>query len=495
VAIALSTVPDGRFIDVNDSFLRMFDFSRESVVNRTAGELGIWENPEDIECVNEILKKQRSICGMECKFRTRSGASRMALVFIERIELSSSPCAIFITHDITDRLGLETQLRKAQKLEAVGQLAAGVAHDFNNLLTVIQGHAELAMMEDNLPAALIKSLETVSTTSRRAANLTRQLLTFSRQQSLQPKPLNLNEVLNDLLKMVKHLLTNDVGLKTNYAAHLPVMRADLTMIEQVVMNLAVNARDAMPQGGTLLIETQSVEIDEAYVQKRAEARPGHFVCLTVRDTGCGMDLATQARIFEPFFTTKEVGKGTGLGLATVYGIVKQHKGWLELTSEVGQGTTFKIFFPGEEAVPGAKAKTAGRDARPGPATVLVVEDEAAVCELVRTILQSAGFRVLHASNAMEAMQLWNEHRGEVDLVFTDMVMPRGMSGRELAANLLALKPDLKIVYTTGYSRDVIGHDLELQEGHNFLPKPHAPPKLIEMIRTRLNSHEPARLEA
>jgi len=485
VAIALSTLPEGRFIDVNDSFLQTFDFSRDMVTDRTATELNIWENADDLTRISAILKEGRAVAGMECRFRTRSGASRVALVFVEKIQLSNATCAIFITHDITDRLSLETQLRQAQKMEAVGRLAAGVAHDFNNLLTVIQGHAQLARARSDVSAAQAKSLDAVSCAAQRATALTKQLLTFSRQQPMQSKPLDLNKTISDLTKMLLLLLHEKIDLKYDFAADLPMICADVTMMEQVVMNLVVNASDAMANGGALMIKTQAVEIDREYVRNNPEARAGRFLCLSVTDTGCGMDPATQARVFEPFFTTKEVGKGTGLGLATVYGIVKQHQGWIELTSEVGKGTTFKIYYVAEAAVSQVeRTQPTGRPARDNE-TILVVEDEEAVGQIVQSSLEQYGYRVLHAANALEALEIYNEESGQIDLVLTDMVMPRGMSGRELAANLKALNPELKIVYTTGYSRQVVGNDMDLREGLNFLPKPHAPGKLIETIRSRL----------
>jgi PAS domain S-box-containing protein len=485
VAIALSTLPEGRFIDVNDSFLQTFDFSREMVIDRTASELSIWENCEDLAKISGILKDGQAVCGMECKFRTRSGESRVALVFVEKIQLSNATCAIFITHDITDRLHLETQLRQAQKMEAVGRLAAGVAHDFNNLLTVIQGHAQLARARTDVSPAQAKSLDAVSSAAQRATALTKQLLTFSRQQPMQSKPLDLNKAINDLTKMLLLLLNEKIDLKYDFAPDLPVICGDVTMMEQVVMNLVVNSSDAMANGGALTIATKGVEIDEEYVRNHPEAHTGHFICLVVTDTGCGMDAATQARVFEPFFTTKAVGKGTGLGLATVYGIVKQHQGWIELTSEVDKGTTFKIYFTAERTV--SQVEPTGPAPRPvrDNETVLVVEDEEAVGQIVQSSLQQHGFRVLRAANALEALQIYNEENGQIDLLLTDMVMPRGMSGSELAANLKALKPELKIVYTTGYSRQVVGQDLDLREGLNFLPKPHAPGKLIETVRSRL----------
>jgi PAS domain S-box-containing protein len=485
VAIALSTLPEGRFIDVNDSFLQTFDFNREMVIDRTASELSIWENAEDLAKISGILKDGQAVCGMECKFRTRSGDSRVALVFVEKIQLSNATCAIFITHDITDRLSLETQLRQAQKMEAVGRLAAGVAHDFNNLLTVIQGHAQLARARTDVSPAQAKSLDAVSSAAQRATALTKQLLTFSRQQPMQSKPVDLNKTISDLTKMLLLLLNEKIDLKYDFAADLPLTRGDVTMLEQVVMNLVVNSSDAMPGGGALTIGTRAVEFDAEYVRNHPEARAGRFLCLTVTDTGIGMDAATQARVFEPFFTTKAVGKGTGLGLATVYGIVKQHQGWIELTSEVDKGTTFKIYFTADQAVNQVeKTETPQRPIR-GNETVLVVEDEDAVGQIVQSSLQENGFRVLRAANALEALQIYNEENGQIDLLLTDMVMPRGMSGSELAANLKALKPELKIVYTTGYSRQVVGTDMDLREGLNFLPKPHAPGKLIETVRSRL----------
>jgi PAS domain S-box-containing protein len=489
VAIALSTLPEGRFIDVNESFLQTFDFSRELVIGRTANELSLWENDEDLARISKVLKDGLAVCGMECKFRTRSGGSRVALVFVEKIELSDATCAIFITHDITDRLNLESQLRQAQKLEAVGRLAAGVAHDFNNLLTVIQGHTQLAMARNDVTPAQSKSLEAVSSAAQRATMLTRQLLTFSRQQPMEANPLELNKAISDLTKMLMLLMNEKVDLKYDFGAGLPMVSADVTMLEQVVINLAVNACDAMPTGGSLTIGTRTVEVDADYVKNVPDSRVGRFVCLAVSDTGFGMDAATQARVFEPFFTTKSVGKGTGLGLATVYGIVKQHQGWIQLTSEVGKGTTFQIFFAAEGTAKtqGQAAATKARPDRPpqGNETVLVVEDEESVSYVVQSGLRAHGFRVLHAANALQAFQIYNEENGQIDLLLTDMVMPRGMSGRELAANLKALKPDLKVVYTTGYSREAIGPDIDLREGLNFLPKPHAPGKLIETVRARL----------
>jgi PAS domain S-box-containing protein len=491
VSIAISTVTEGRYLDVNESFLRLFGFARDDVVGHTATELNIWVNVDERSRIEKMLHDRQSASGIESKFRTKSGDIRTALVFMELIDLGSEPCALSITHDMTDRLRLEAQLRQAQKMEAVGRLAAGVAHDFNNMLTVIQGNTLMAMSRNNLGPELSKSLEQVSDAAQRAANLTRQLLTFSRKQVLQPKTLDLNELINNLTKMLKHLLSEDIVLKFNYAGNLPIILADATMMEQIIMNLAVNARDAMPSGGRLNISTTAIEIDKMYVANHDEAREGIFLCLSVGDTGCGMDAATQSRIFEPFFTTKEVGKGTGLGLATVYGIVKQHHGWLEVNSEVGSGTTFKIFLPCDKTVISPGKRSPSRRVRHEKETILVVEDEQTVGELVGGVLKENGYRVLEASSGLDALQVWNEEAGEIDLLLTDMKMPKGMSGHELAENLKALKPDLKVIYTSGYSPEVAGYDLELQEETNFLPKPYPPSKLLRIVRNCLNSQEVA----
>jgi PAS domain S-box-containing protein len=389
--------------------------------------------------------------------------------------------------DITERLGLEAQLRQAQKMESVGQLAAGVAHDFNNILTIIQGHAGLLNGESSLDSGLAESARQIALAAERAANLTRQLLMFSRKQIMQPQLLNLNEVAGNLSKMLRALIGGHVTLKLETPDDLPPLCADPGMMEQILVNLCVNARDAMPRGGAIVVHTRFIEIDDGYVQRHPEARPGNFVCLSVSDTGHGMDRATLARIFEPFFTTKEIGKGTGLGLATVYGIVKQHQGWVEVESQVGQGTTFKVFLP-----IATKAAPSHRDKKPkeipgGDETILVVEDEPALRELVQEILEKKGYRVLEAATGPQALKIWDEHKDDIDLLLTDMMMPEGVSGRDLAERVLQDRADLKIIYSSGYSLDVVGHESAYTEGTNFLQKPYDPDTLARMVRECLNN--------
>ena len=389
--------------------------------------------------------------------------------------------------DVTEVQSLEAQLRHAQKLESVGQLAAGVAHDFNNILTVIQGYSELLLARPAADPATTGPLKQISLAAQRAAALTRQLLMFSRKQVIQTKVFEINAVLQNLAKMLQRLLGENIALDAHYAANLLHIEADVGMLEQVVMNLAVNSRDAMPNGGKLFIGTAAVEIDDAYVAQHADSRVGHFVCLTVTDSGCGMDRKTLDRVFEPFFTTKEVGKGTGLGLATVYGIVKQHQGWAEVTSQVGIGTTFKIYFPAAKRPAEAAAETPVilEPVCGGKETILVVEDEQVLREFVRDFLEGQPYRVLEAGSGAEALRVWDEFDGEIDLLLTDMVMPEGMSGTELAVQLKKRRPGLKVIYSSGYSPETLGRDFGQGETF-FLSKPYLPPQLARTVRQCLD---------
>jgi CheY-like chemotaxis protein len=386
-------------------------------------------------------------------------------------------------------------------MESVGQLAAGVAHDINNILTVIQGHAGLLLNITPPGADSFRSLKQISAASERAASFVRQLLTFSRKQIFRSKILDLNTVLQNLGNMLPQMLGEDISLETRCQPNLPHIEADTGMIEQIIMNLAVNSRDAMPKGGKLLIATSAIEIGAAYTRQHPEARPGWFVCLTVTDTGSGMDHKVLQRLFEPFFTTKDVGKGTGLGLATIYGIVKQHQGWIEVQSEMGVGSTFKVFLPVASETRNTPITPAvePRPAQGGEETILVVEDETGLLELVRNVLQGYHYRVMAASSGVEALRVWDEHNGRVDLLLTDMIMPGGMTGNDLAAKLRKQKPGLKVIYTSGYSSELMGKD----SGANnttFLAKPYLPLQLAQAVRKCLDAppeskHERAHVPA
>lgn len=390
--------------------------------------------------------------------------------------------------DNTEMLKLEAQYRHAQKLESVGQLAAGVAHDFNNILTVIQGYSDHLLARYDGDNALTHPLKEIANASRRAAALTRQLLMFSRKQVFQPTNVDINLVIRNLSNLLGCLMGEDVAIKTQCAPKLPPLQADTGMLEQIIMNLAVNARDAMPKGGQLLMATSTMEIDEKYVHLHPEARICTAICLAVTDTGMGMDQTTLQRIFEPFFTTKPVGKGTGLGLATVYGIVKQHQGWIEVQSEVGRGTTFKIYLPAsarslpeENRVNDKPAVEMGRNE-----TVLLVEDEFSLRTWVKEILTAHRYNVIEAASGVDALRVWDEQNGKIDLLLTDMVMPEGLTGGDLARQLRIRKPPLKVIYTSGYSSEILGNHSELPEGP-FLSKPFPAPQLVRMVRECLDS--------
>jgi len=387
-----------------------------------------------------------------------------------------------------DHLNLEEQLRQSQKMESVGQLAAGVAHDFNNMLTIIQGHSSALLSKPSLPPDVVDPVQAVFFAAERAAGLTRQLLMFSRKNVMQRAHLDLREVVGNLTKMLQRLIGEPVALRFEPPEELPLVHGDAGMIEQVLMNLSVNARDAMPRGGTLSIGVEAVFIDSAYVETHPESRAGCFVRLRVADTGMGMDAATLGRIFEPFFTTKEIGKGTGLGLATVYGIVKQHDGWLEVNSEPGKGATFDVFLPAAEgkAVPGKSETVSTAPVAGGTETILIVEDEQILREMARDILQDCGYRILEASTGREALEVWRQFASEIDLLLTDLVMPDGISGLDLAERLLADRPGLKIIFNSGYAPIEINTGLLSMSQAHFLQKPYTHVTLTRTIRDCLD---------
>ncbi len=390
--------------------------------------------------------------------------------------------------DMTERASLEEQLRQAQKMESVGQLAAGVAHDFNNILTIIQGHSGLLMSRQSLTPAMTTSVQAISFAAERATSLTRQLLMFSRKQVMQPKALDLRSVVANMSKMLQRLIGETIKLTCNAASQLPPIKGDAGMMEQILMNLAVNARDAMPRGGELIITTDLAQVDEAHARRNAGAYVGQFVRLTIQDTGTGIDAATMKRIFEPFFTTKEAGKGTGLGLATVYGIVKQHAGWIEVSSQMGQGTAFRFYFPASsrELAGHTDFLSPTAPVRGGGETILVVEDEPVLRDLAQVILQDCGYRVVQAASGVEALTVWQQQRGNIDLLLTDMIMPDGLSGTDLAESLTGHKPGLKVIFTSGYNVDDLGNDFLKKNGSHFLQKPYTRITLAQAVRECLD---------
>lgn len=396
---------------------------------------------------------------------------------------------LVVDSDITERVKIHTQFLRAQRMEAVGQLAGGVAHDFNNLLAVIRGHTELLLLRPaSLTPQAVEHLTEITKAAERAANLTRQLLTFSRKQVLVPQRLQLNELISGFSKMLHRIIGEDIALECNCSQDLPEVMADAGMIEQVLMNLVVNARDAMPSGGELTLKTRHIAL-EGPQRQGSDARAGQFVCVSVSDTGMGIPDKYLSRIFEPFFTTKEIGKGTGLGLATAYGIAKQHQGWMDVKSAPGAGTTFTFYLPvapAEPAAPKSSSKTA--ELKGGTETILLVEDEMPVRIVSRKVLEAFGYQVHEASSAREALEQWTDRIGEVDLLLTDIVLPCGVSGPELAQQLREKKPKLKIVFMSGYSQEKA--DKNVADCHlsncEFLPKTGSTRALLETVRRCLD---------
>jgi two-component system cell cycle sensor histidine kinase/response regulator CckA len=481
LAGVVKTTLDGQIRECNEAFARIQGYaSREEVLSANVRDFYLEKS--DGTALIDLLKDQPIVIGQEFQIRRKDGAVAWMLVSASLIEdEKEGPTILATVFDITQWKELGEQLRQSQKMEAVGRLAGGVAHDFNNMLQIINGYSELVI--DQLPpqAASRSSVQEIKNVVERAAGLTRQLLAFSRQQVLAPQVMDLNVAIANLSKMLRRLIGEDVELVITEGQPLSRVKADPGQIDQVILNLAVNARDAMPHGGKLAIETSNVEIDADYALAHFPMTPGTYVMVAVSDTGHGMDAETQAHVFEPFFTTKEQGKGTGLGLATVYGIIKQSGGFIWVESEVGEGTTFRVLLPpARDAATDQEVKTISPSLR-GSETVLLVEDEEYVRSLVRRSLNSKGYEVLEASNGQDALRLAEQHEGPIHLVITDVVMP-GMGGRELVERLATIRPSTKILYMSGYADDAILHHGELGAGTALLQKPFTADALARTVR-------------
>jgi two-component system, cell cycle sensor histidine kinase and response regulator CckA len=431
-------------------------------------------SPETTVYKLEIICKNRSRLPLEISSRTMYEAGKVAGIQ-------------GIARDISERQYLEDQLRQSQKMESIGRLAGGIAHDFNNLLTAIIGYSQMAMRQLKLDDPVQKDIIEIEKAGNRAAELTGQLLAFSRKQVVQPKILDLNQVVSDIKKMLGRLIGENIELSTNLSANPGKVEAEPGQIEQIIMNLAVNARDAMPEAGTLTIETANIELDEKDTQTYPHMKPGPYVILAFSDTGTGMDKEIQSRIFEPFFTTKEMGKGTGLGLSTVYGIVKQSGGNIRLHSEPDKGTTFKIYLPRVEKISQEKQPPPPAvESFAGAEIILLVEDEDIIRQLTRKILEMNGYTVLEADNPTNALQKFDENSDKIDLIITDVVMPV-MSGRELVQQLAKKGNKAKVLYMSGYTNNMLGNQEILEAGTPFLQKPFSPAALLRKIRELLNA--------
>jgi PAS domain S-box-containing protein len=487
---------DGQWLYVSPQVETMFGFSMDEWL----ADSRHWmrhihrEDHQVVEAAEESSKRGERF---QAEYRVIRKDGRVIWVSDTAVVVPGSdahPLMEGIIVDITERKQFEGQLQQARRMEAVGRLAGGIAHDFNNLLTIIKGYTELALMRAKGLPELKTDIERIEDASERASGLVRQLLAFSRRQVLQPKVLDLNEIVIGLDKLLRRLMDEDIEMLTIADKPVGAIKADPGQIEQVIMNLVVNARDAMADGGRLIVETANVELDAIYARDHATVRPGRYVMLAVSDTGTGMSAETVAHIFEPFYTTKESGRGTGLGLSTVYGIVKQSGGYIWVYSEAGRGTTFKVYLPRVdevvEALPPAKVTTRDRS-RTGSETILLVEDEPDLRELTRTVLAAKGYAVMEARNAEEAESLAESAGTKIHLLLTDVIMP-GMSGRELAKRILARHAAVRVLYMSGYTYNVIAQGGTLERGVAFLQKPFAPSALIEKVREVLDAVVPAR---
>jgi two-component system, cell cycle sensor histidine kinase and response regulator CckA len=480
--------PDGRRLYNSPAYGRILGFSDDELAGTSFYD---HVHPDDIDTAQQAVKRATATNpGGTVQYRMRhkdgswhtieSGASAI-LNQQGKVEKF-----VVVNRDVSEQRQLEEKFRQAQKMEAVGRLSGGVAHDFNNLLGVIIGYAEFLQESLDPENSLRSSVDEILKAGKRAASLTRQLLAFSRQQVLDPKVLDLNVVVLDMDKMLRRLIGEDIELSTVLGPDLGRLKADQSQLEQVLLNLVVNARDAMPQGGKLLIDTQNMMMDDAFVRRYPyPVQPGPYVCLTVTDSGIGMDAETKARAFEPFFTTKEKGKGTGLGLSTVYGVVKQSGGYIDIYSAPGAGTTFKIYLPRVDDAITIDAPIGAATSFTGNETILLAEDESSLRTLTRNTLELCGYKVLEAKDGLEALEVSERFKGPIDLLLTDMVMP-GMGGRQLAQELTRRRPEIRLAYMSGYTGQAVGSQGPVDPGSVFLLKPFTRELLTRKIREALD---------
>jgi PAS domain S-box-containing protein len=474
-----------RILAVNDSAVAHYGYGRDEFLSMTIAQL---RPPEDVPRLLDEVRSAGDRLRRSANWRhvKKDGTVIEVETSGHAIEIDGRRARIVVVNDVTEKRRIEQQLRQALKMDAVGKLAAGIAHDFNNLLTVIMSYSDLLASELEPDDPRRADVEEIRRSSESAAGLTRQLLAFSRQQVVQPRIVRLNQVVMGTGKMLKRLIGESVELAVSLSREAGAVRIDTGQLEQVAVNLALNARDAMPHGGRLLIETKNVDFAEPTADEESLYPPGHYVMLAVSDNGVGMDKPTQARIFEPFFTTKDPGRGTGLGLATVYGIVSQNGGFISVYSEPGRGTSFKVYFPRvDDPVAVEEAVTAGEPPG-GKESILVVEDDAAVRTLVRQSLQRLGYHVLEAPDGESALAVAAKHPEPIHLVLTDLIMPR-MSGRNLAEKVVELRPDVAVLYVSGYTDDALVHHGVLEAGANYLEKPFTFDALARKVRQVLDS--------
>ena len=473
------------FLEVNQATVRHYGYTRDEFAGMRASDI---HPPEEAERFLAAVRNHVPDQGPSLwKHRIKSGRLIDVEVAMHPISYASRSAMLAVLMDVTQRRLLEDQLRQAQKMEAVGMLAGGIAHDFNNLLTIITGYSQLLLGTMTQQDPNRSSVEQIMKAGERAAALTRQLLAFSRRQVLQPKVLDLNQVVAGLGTMLRRLIGEDVDLRLEMGPDLGRVSADPGQMEQVVMNLALNARDAMPRGGTLTIETANLILDEHYTETHVSVKPGRYVMLAVSDTGTGMDPETRSRLFEPFFTTKGQGRGTGLGLSTVFGIIKQSGGNVEVYTEPGRGTSFKVYLPRvDQAAPVEREALQAKPAK-GSETILIVEDDEMVRKLVRETLEREGYRLFEAVDAMDATRICRTYPDPIHLMITDVVMPK-LSGRELADRVAPMRPEMKVLYMSGYTDNAVLNNGVLDQHMAFLQKPFTPQALARKVREVLENN-------
>jgi len=475
---------EGRFLDVNPALIGMLGYNDALEVLALDPQKDVFVDPAEYNRLVDEFRRTGRMDGFEVRWKRKDGVIITVRISGRAVAGGDEPSDVLeaIAEDITERRVLEDQFRQSQKMEAVGRLAGGIAHDFNNLLTVISGYTEVLLYHLSLGHPLHAKAEAIQQASDRATTLTRQLLAFSRKQLLELKVIDVNAIVADMERLLRPLIGEDIELTTSLAPAIGCTRADAGQLEQVIMNLVVNAKDAMPNGGKICIRTASVTLDDSYRPENTFIKHGPYVMISVSDTGQGMDRETQARIFEPFFTTKEKGKGTGLGLSTVYGIIKQSGGYVFVQSEVGRGTVFTIYFPRvDEPSEAHGAAPVTHAAAGGSETILLVEDEDSVRQLVRETLESRGYRVLEARNGQDALTLAASHSDLIHLIITDIVMP-GLSGHELVQQLLPARPAIKVLYLSGYAQDAFATPAAAEAQKTFLQKPFTLQSLSRKVR-------------